>query len=471
MFFMDKNQGEFQKQIKKIAAVLKEKDSIAVIHHYDADGIASAGIIGKALQREDKKIEFKAVKQLYSETIKEIKGLSEFYLFADFGSSYLEELSKAFGKEFLVIDHHQPKSFELKAFHLNPWLYGIDGGTQISGSGLCFLVAMELSKKNSDLSGLAVVGGVGDMQDSKGKLLGLNAEIAEQGIKAGVIEKRVDLRLYGRITRPLAQFLMYASNPIIPMLTANEENCYAFLQKHGIKLKDGTQWRSYEDLTKEEKKKLATALILHMHSHNVPEWKIRELFGEVYTLLKEKEKSPLRDAKEYATLLNACGRNKQAQIGLMVCLGDRNEYYEKAMNLLLNHRRKLREGIELMQREGIQEMESFYYFDAGPRIQDSLVGIVAGMLYGSGIIQPNKPIIALARHEDGSIKVSARATSELVRMGLNLGNALRECCSELGEKSEGGGHAIASGARINESEREKFLSLLSEKIKKQLNYT
>ena len=458
-------------RVKETADTILEKNNIAVIHHYDADGITAAGIIGKALERAGIKTGFRAVKQLYSETLEEIRDLGSFYVFADFGSSYIEELKKAFGEEFVVIDHHQPKSIKREKIHVNPMLYGIDGGREISGSGSCYLVARQMSKKNRDLSALAVVGAVGDMQDSQGKLTGINAEIVEEGIKAGVLGKKRDLRLYGRISRPLTQFLEFASNPILPGLTANSENCIAFLHEHGIKLKEAGQWRSYEDLNREEKKKLSTALILRLSAHGEPEWKIQKMFGEVYTLLKEERKSPLRDAKEFATLLNATGRHGQAVIGLKVCLGDRAEYYEKTKRLLLEHRRKLRQGIELVKKEGIQEKKAYYYFDAGDRIQDSLVGIVAGMLYGSGAISPDKPIVALARYEDGSIKVSARGTSELVRKGLNLGRALKECCAKLGEKSEGGGHEIAAGARIQEREREKFLALLSEKIKKQLKYT
>ncbi len=233
--------------------------------------MASAGILGKALERAGKKPTFKAVKQLYSETFDEIRGLGSFYLFADFGSSYLPELRKAFGEEFLVIDHHQPKSQE-KENHLNSLLYGIDGGTEISGSGLSYLLARELGE-NKDLAALAIVGAVGDMQDYSGKLKGLNREILEDGISAGVLSAHEDFRLYGRISRPLVQYIVFSSNPILPELTASEENCIAFLADLGISLKTGSRWRSYIDLSENEKKKLATALVLHLQSTARPNGK------------------------------------------------------------------------------------------------------------------------------------------------------------------------------------------------------
>ena len=46
---------EFAKALRDAAKLLKSKENIAVIHHYDADGMASAGILGKALERAGKK--------------------------------------------------------------------------------------------------------------------------------------------------------------------------------------------------------------------------------------------------------------------------------------------------------------------------------------------------------------------------------------------------------------------------------
>lgn len=451
---------------KKLAERIIAEQSIAVIHHYDADGISSGAIIGKALQRAGKEVTFKGVKQLYSETIDEISKLADFFVFVDFGSSYIKELDDALKGNYVVIDHHQPKTPNQDTF-LNCCHYGIDGSFEASGSTLAYIVAKHLGN-NYDLSALAIVGSVGDMQDSSGKLLGLNHLVLKEAVKHKLIEVRRDLRLYGRITRPLVQFLAYSTDPILPMLTGSEENCMRFLRSKGFELKKNEHWLSYEELSYEERKRLATELILYLDSFNIPEWQIARLIGEVYTLLKEPYGTPLRDAKEYATLLNACGRNDAIEVALAVCLGDRDLEFSKAMSILAEHRKRLREGIQLMLDEGVAERESFYYFNAGSKIKDSLIGVVAGMLYSSGAILPTKPIIALAMQDDGFIKVSARATQELVKAGINLGKALRECCAELNSKAEGGGHVIAAGARIAEDELEDFLERLDKKLKEQL---
>ncbi|MBN2127505.1 MAG: DHH family phosphoesterase [Candidatus Diapherotrites archaeon] len=458
---------EMLEKAEEIALELMKRDDFVVIHHNDADGITAGAIAFKMLEREKKQVKAKWVKQLYKETIQEIKGLGKNYVFVDFGSGQLDELKKEFNEEnFFIFDHHQPLKTEHE-FHFNPLLFGVDGGKELSGSGTVFLIALALNEKNVDLSPLAIIGAVGDMQDFKGKLIGVNEVILNKSIEAGLMLKEIDLRLYGRITRPLVQFLMYSSNPILPQLTASEEKCFEFLKEKGFALKKGDKWRTYSDLSEKEKKELTTELIIHLTNFGEPEWKVKELIGEVYTLLNESKNLPTRDAKEFSTMLNACGRHGSAEIGLQVCLGDREEFFDKAMDLLAIHRRELSEGIRFVQEKGISEEKEFYFFDAEEKISETIVGIVAGMLYGSGIIESNKPIIAFARNEKNEIKVSGRGTMDLIRKGLNLGKAFKEISHLI--QGEGGGHNIAAGMKFPQEFKEKFMKLMNEKIEEQMN--
>lgn len=453
--------------MEELASKIRKLDDFVVVHHYDADGCSSGAIMFKAMQRAEKKVQKVWVKQLYRETIEQIKGLGKNYVFVDFGSGQLSYLKEEFGDDLFVFDHHEKTNVE-HPNHFSPFDFGINGGNEISASGIAFLFAHTLDPKNIDLVPLAIVGAVGDVQDFSGKLVGLNEEIVRMGVESGYLKVENDLRLYGRITRPLVQFLEFSSSPILPELTANEQNCRKFLQENDIETNDGQRWRTYIDLSREERKRLATALVLHLHSFNVPEWKIAELFGAVYLFPKENPKWPTSEAKEFSTLLNACGRHGKAQIGTDVCLGDRGDQYMVAMALMQEHRRQLREGIEFVSRNGVQEEEQFYYFDSGGKIAESIVGIVAGMLYGSGAVPTNKPIIAFAHNEDGTLKVSGRATKDLVRQGLNLGVAFRKICDGFGGINQGGGHAIAAGVKLEKEKQEEFMEKLNETIKAQL---
>ena len=155
-----------------------------------------------------------------------------------------------------------------------------------------------------------------------------------------------------------------------------------------------------------------------------------------------------------------------ADVGLEVCLGDRKGKYGEALALMQEHKNALRKGIEFVEKHGIEERESFYFFDAGEEIEDSIVGIIAGMLYGS-FIEENKPVIALARNKDGTIKASGRGTSWLVRRGLNIGLALKQLQEEI-PGLEGGGHRVAAGAKLPADKLDEFLEKIGEIFKKQL---
>ncbi|MCX8158416.1 MAG: DHH family phosphoesterase [Candidatus Diapherotrites archaeon] len=455
---------DFFAALKEARDFLLEQEKVNIISHYDADGLCAAAILAKTCKRSNIDFNVKIIKQLYKESIEEIKKMEGSFVFADLGSGQIDLIRNNFSN-FLILDHHQTVS-KLETSHINPYFFSIDGNIDISGSGLSYLLAKEISIRNKDLSSLAIVGSVGDMQDFSGRLQGLNRLILSDAVDSKLIEATNDLRLYGRVSRPLVQFLEYSTNPILPGLTANEKACIRFLNKLGIELKNNGRWRSYSDLTIEEKKTFVSSLIVYLTEKNFPEFRIKELFGEVYTLLNESSNSPLRDAKEFATLCNSCGRHSKADLALAVCMGDREESYSKAISLLTQHRKELREGLKFIKDKGLVEYEKFYFIDAENSVRDSLIGIIVGMLYSSSLLPENKPIIAMAYYEDGSVKVSARATKYLIDKGLNLGRILKEICSEISDATDGGGHKIAAGCKIKKENKELFIKLLNEKLSK-----
>ncbi len=456
---------EFWDHIKKFSEKLAKEDDLFIVSHHDADGITACAIMVDLLRKLGKDVEFTILKQLDSNSIGKILDINKTMIFTDMGSGHLSLLKEHGIEDFYVIDHHPPESeYERQ---VNPHFYGYDGGIDVSGSGMAYFVAKSLEHREN--AHIALVGAVGDMQDSKGKLKSLNRIILDDGVEQGTLKVRNDLRLFGRQSRPLTQMLTYASDPFLPGLTGRRDNCIAFLQNLGIDLKrNNGELKTYIDLTFEERKKLASAVYIHLLDCNVPEFVVQGMIGEVYTLLNEKKGTELRDGKEFATLLNACGRQDKSEIGVQVCLGDRGEYWTEARGILQKHRKMLREGIEYLAEVGTESMENFNYFDSKGLITETIVGVVAGMAYGARIIPPNKPILAFAddRDDPGFLKVSARANWGLIRGGIHLGNAMREGSKAVG--GDGGGHDIAAGARVPKEKKDDFLRGVDEIFNKQL---
>src|SRR3989449_9923681 len=55
-------------------------------------------------------------------------------------------------------------------------------------------------------------------------------------------------------------------------------------------------------------------------------------------LTREEPGTSLRDAREFATLLNSCGRMDRAGLGIAIGIGDRGESYQQAQQLYTEYK-------------------------------------------------------------------------------------------------------------------------------------
>lgn len=450
-----------EEKAKECAEYIKKHSSALVVSHIDADGLSSAAIMGKALERANIEYRIRFAKQLDLQTLNEIADQNpELVIFTDLGSGMLEAIS-SLKLNAVVSDHHQPQGKH--EHHLNPHLFGINGAIEISGAGVVYLIASAMGS-NADLADLAVVGAVGDLQHVKqGRLAGMNRSILEEGVRSGILRCEKDLLLFGKQTRPVFKLLQYSTDPYLPGITGSEDASIEFLKKIGIR-QHGEKWRRWIDLEKEEKQQIVSALLQYCLSSGLQACNAQRLIGEVYTLLREREGTEARDASEFSTLLNATARYDHSDIGLAVCMGDRGRSYNEACELLNEHRRNLVDGLNLVREQGVTRMDNLQYFDAGNKIRETIVGIVAGMS-AAFINNRSLPIVAFA-DSNGGLKVSSRGNQELIRKGLNLGKAISEAAKAVG--GTGGGHDIAAGAFIPKESKDEFLKVLDSKIGMQI---
>src|SRR3989304_6635985 len=153
---------------KVILETAKEDGLVQVFSHLDADGVSAAGIIGKALLRLDARFRIRITQWVDEKILGEI--LSEkpqLVVLSDFGSGYLDLLNeKVAGFRMAILDHHQIVGEGSNNFaHVNPHLHGIDGARDISAAGVAYFVAKAMDKANVDMSPVALVGALGDLQD------------------------------------------------------------------------------------------------------------------------------------------------------------------------------------------------------------------------------------------------------------------------------------------------------------------
>jgi RecJ-like exonuclease len=228
-----------------------------------------------------------------------------------------------------------------------------------------------------------------------------------------------------------------------------------------IPVKTNGEWRRWNDLNANEKDRVCKELF-----KRVKEEDIGRLYGEMYRLPRFDRNTGLNDAKEFATVLNSCGRYDDAETGLRICKGDMSAL-EIAEQNRTDHRRHISSALSYVKDNHLVHRRRFIqWFDAGSEIKETVVGIVAGMILTSGDgSSQNMPIIAFVDAEDG-IKVSARANRNLVDHGLDLSAVMRTAAEIVG--GLGGGHTVAAGATIPPDQKDKFLDIVEDLISAQI---
>lgn len=455
--------------IAEVLSALPPGDEVLIISHLDADGLSAGSIMLQALLRLGSSPHLRIVKQLDDEVVKEVsQSRSRFIIFADLGSGQKSLLKKIGGKTLIVVDHHQPEQVETEMLELNPHLFGFDGSTELSAAGTAYLLAVKMDKANQFMSPLAIVGALGDIQDKgeRSTLIGINARIAEEAEKEGTLIIKKGLKLYGFESRPLVQCLAYTMEPYLPGLSGDEGACYKFIKDLGIEpRKPNGSWRAQSDLSREELRVVINGTIKYLISQGLSSRDAESVVGSLYIFTKEAIDTPLRDAREFSSSINACGRLGRYGLGVSICLGDRSEVLKEFKEILQEYRRTISEYLSWLSsdKEAIKILPHVQAIFGGTRVDEKMIGSLVSIAFSSKPFTMDRPIVGFAV-SSGATKVSARGTADLVRQGLNLGRVMKEAAERFG--GFGGGHNIAAGAQIPLGKEDEFLSFADSIISK-----
>jgi RecJ-like exonuclease len=259
----------------------------------------------------------------------------------------------------------------------------------------------------------------------------------------------------------------------LPWIT-NWNSCYDFFKRLKISVGSKDDLRTWSSLSSSERGKVIEALERELAKVGRTDFMLR---GESYALVRERPGTEMRDAKEYGTLLNSCGRHEEADLGLELCTMSREdeafvEILKKVKEQLRLHRINIKEGIGAFDDAILIDLNFIQYYRTGdgygmPQSLETTLGTVLGMVLSSGKVPDNKPLLAFAFTDDGKLKVSARGTKNLVARGLDLSDAMKRAAEAV--NGVGGGHNIAAGATIPLGREDDFLKKVDEIVSSQLS--
>jgi len=429
----------FNKLVKEKAQEFKQllgkEEFFRIYSHLDADGISSATIMIRLLKSQGKAFQLTIIEQLTDETIKEINEKGPPLILLDFGSGQLTNLKKIIkNRQTLILDHHQPQG-DLKSknlMHINPCLTGIDGGTNVSASGVTYLFSREFIKDGFNAS-LGAIGAQGDLQN-------MNSEINSLIITESTLTERQDLDIYGLNTRPIHKALEYSE--IIPDLN-DETSIVNFLIEINIPLKEGSDWRTINDLTSEEKQRLISNIIVKRGSE------------DIFTNVHELKIGKKRSLSEWSAVLNACGRMNMPSMGISALL---NPSYEKKIDVVLKeYKNTIAEGLRWFDENKEKHLETnkALFFIGKEMLNYKIVGTICSI---KSMNTDKEFIVGFADNADNT-KVSIRRSTE---KGLMASELASKASQGLGE---GGGHAQAAGATIKKGSEEEFIKRFNELLK------
>ena len=451
--------NEFNKKVEEAATIFRtvpKYETIRVVSHLDADGICSAALILNALKRENYKYSLSIVRQLSEDILSDLKNEDyNYFIFTDLGSGQYDLIKKYLGtKNIMILDHHSfnldiMKTIPKNIIMLNPHLCDIDGSSDISGSGVVYLFTVALNKNNKNMAHLAIIGAIGDIQENNG-FTGLNKEILEDAISNNKIKVEQSLKWFGIETKPLYKLLLYGSGIDIPGLTGSESNVIQFLKNLKIEPKIGNKWLRYDDLSDDKKKKLTSAIVMKRSNKERPE----NILGKRYLLVDEQSGTPFKDAKEFSTLLNACGRMNKASYGIGACLNNK-ESKRKALNTLSKYRHEIVTALRWYENSpDAIKGENYLILNAKDKVLSTVIGTLASIISKNNNLKEGTLILSLAREPKGITKVSLRMVGDNPKVDLR--DAINSIIEQT-NSGESGGHKNAAGAIIKTENEDSFI--------------
>ncbi len=458
---------EFQDAASEIASSLKpllsKKNQVKINTHTDPDGITSGNIFARCLNYYDIPFHISFGNQPDEKDVEELKKQEyDLFVFLDKGTGQFEFIDKHLlenDRSVIILDHHPGDVEERpKLDYLNPHEFGLSGAKDVSSSGVTYSLIEKIDEKFETLSQIAIIGAIGDRQETSEGFTGVNEKILEQGVQNGFIKTVEGLKI-GCRNLPVVDCLTHSIRPFLVGLSGKREEVQDLVKNSNIDPE-----KSVEELSQEKEEKLRDNILDRIEIDS-PEDLRSSIWGTIYMSKLDQTVGP-KNAHEYVTMLDACEKLGNIGTGFSALLGDEDSG-EKALGQMQEYQKEMSDTVNWLveNRERIETTDNIRYLDLEDELKSKKIGELLSIALEAGIVEKDKPFLGLTKNKNDKLKVSARSTPEYAKkQGIDLGTVMSKVSTNLG--GSGGGHNVAAAARLPLERKDEFVKEVDKFIEK-----
>lgn len=434
----------------RAAGLLQDQDYVRILCHADGDGLASAGLLLRALQREGVDFHVTAERELSPRVVRDLSAEEqECVVLLDLPPEGLD-LSEV-ASHVIVVDHHPVDgsrssrsrrttggSSDGPVLHVNA-VPRADGSHEACTATVAYVLVQALSRRNVDLFPLAVAGAVADRQHLGG-FKGLNAELASEAREHGL---EAPPGLLAPTGESLLEVLSRHPDPFVPGLGGRARAAKSFLDELHLPA-DALA----ADVAGSDARRFASALTLHLLDRGAPATAVDAVVGPRFPVPVE----GVEHAHELAELLTHAALAGRPGLGLAVLL-EHDDGLAEARELTVEGRGRLLPGLLRLEREGFGG-EHLAWFR---RDEPDLLPLQADLAHAT--LAPRDPLLGVAQGDEG-VRLEARRRRKRGAGSLDLRRLLHKVAPD--DDARVGGHPASAWAVVPEGDADVLAARVDE---------
>jgi single-stranded-DNA-specific exonuclease len=319
---------------QKLLKDIEQKKDIFIFTNSTVDGIISGSILLKSIFNNKGNATIRCSLNEIEKTLDEIiHEKHDYYIFTDFNSVIIDKINKILDhNNFLFINSDKITKINGNIYEniINPWLYNISGQTEISTSGLAYLLVRNFDRNSNNTSHLPIVSAISKEQNvGEGKsLISLNNEILQISLKLNIIEQKKRLDISEKETAPITNILENNIIHYIKEITWNKDASSTIIRDvHLTSNKDGNL-KLFNELNEKEFISIYESIVNYLQGNSkVNNIKIIKdlIFGYSYILINEENEGFLKNARSFGKAIELCIKTQKNGLAFSLCLGERGE--------------------------------------------------------------------------------------------------------------------------------------------------